>query len=521
MKNFKNMLLVLILVFFSAAKVWAADVWVNDLRTLFLSNNAIIYAINLRTFTADDKNKNGIIEEELGETSGTFLNAIDRLDEIQLMGINTLHLLPITPVGKVKALGTAGSLYSAVSFNELNPQLKDKNCKLSIEEEARKFINECHKRKIRVIFDLPSCASYDLYLKRPELFKLDKAQNPIVPADWTDVRLLDAGTNSQINMDVYKLYQDFVDMAINLEADGIRADVATIKPYEFWKKLISETRARNPQFLFMAEASPSWTKPPSEYAVFTPYNKLLEAGFDGYYGSYFNLKDWKTAGDLYSHVRFNLDLAKKYPDGKSVIGSFATHNEISPILVNGTQYAKMIIWLNATLPLNPYFVDGFPTGDDYLYFWANKKAKKTFTDDDYYFVHRGQIDIFNFSRMPRGNHYDVLQDFMLANRFKAFAKNVISQGTFTTYRTTSPSVFAYARTYDKATTVVIGNLDFKKTQNVKVFIPKISPESETIPIKILSIPKLSKGKITVNLTPGEIQVFYFSNLSPQKVKSEK
>lgn len=516
MQKFIKLLLVFILVLLSTAKAQAYDVWINDLRTIFLSNKAIIYAVNLRTFNADDKNRNGIIEEELGETSGNFLNAINRLDEMQAMGINTLHLLPITPIGRVKALGTAGSLYAAASFNELNPQLKDKNSPLSIEEQAKKFIDECHKRRIRVIFDLPSCASYDLYLKRPELFKLDKTGNPVVPADWTDVRLLDAGRDSQINMDVYKMYQNFVDMAINLEADGIRADVATIKPYDFWKKLISETRVRNPQFLFLAEASPSWTKPPSEYAVFTPYDKLLNAGFDGYYGSYFNLKDWKTAGDLYSQVKFNLDLSKKYTDGKSVLGSFATHDEISPILLNGPMYAKMIIWLNATLPLNSYYVDGFPTGDDYLYFWANKKAKKTFTDDDYYFVHRGQIDIFNFSRRPGGNHIDILQDFITANRFKDYARNLVSQGAFTTYRTNSSSVFAYSRTYDKSMVIVIGNLDFKKTQNAQIFIPKISPESATIPIKMISIPQISKGKITVELIPGEVQVLYFEELSPSK-----
>ena len=73
---------------------------------------------------------------------------------------------------------------------------------------------------------------------------------------------------------------------------------------------------------------------------------------------------------------------------------------MSPILVNGEKFSEMIIWLNATLPVNSYFVDGFDTGDNYIYMWANKEAFKTYTDDDYYFVHRGKIDIFNFSRQP-------------------------------------------------------------------------------------------------------------------------
>ena len=513
MKNIKNILIIATLTLLLSTKAWAADAWINDLRPLFLSNNAVIYAINLRTFNANDKNGNGIIEPELDEEGGTFLNAVDRLDEIRSYGINTIHVLPITPVGKTKALGTAGSLYAASSFNELNPQLKSKNSSLTINREAEIFINECHKRGIRVIVDLPSCGAYDLYLKQPTLFKLDKDQNPIVPCDWTDVRLLDAGDNSKINADVYDLYQGFVDMMVDLGADGIRADVATIKPFAFWKKLIEETRVRNPNFLFLAEASDSWREPPSADAAFTPYNKLLEAGFDGYYGSYFNLKSWKTANDLYKHVKFNIELSKKFPEGKSAIGSFATHDEVSPILTNGPQFSKMIIWLNATLPLNSYSVDGFQVGDNYLYPWANKKAPKTSTDDDYYFAHRGKMDIFNFSRKPWGQHYDIMGDFIMANKLKHFAKDTLTNGDFKPLNTSSSSVFAYSRSFNKKSIVVIGNLDFKLDQKVTVFVPKLSEKQHSMPIKMGSVPKVTNGKISTELKPGEVIVLYFEELS--------
>lgn len=511
MRELRNIVLMLFVFLFFAPKGFCITAWTNDLRSLFQSNNAIIYAINIRTFNAKDTNKNGIIEEELGEERGTFLNAIDRLDELAAYGVNTVQLLPVTPVGKVKALGTAGSLFAASSFNELNPQLKSPDRTLSLNDEMKKFVEACHKHNIRVIVDLPACGSYDLSLIRPELFKKDKNQNPVVPADWTDVRLLDAGTDAQINMDVYNLYAEFTDLMISLDVDGIRADIATIKPNSFWKKLITETRARNPQFLFLAEASPLWKKAPSEYAVFTPYDKLLDAGFDGYYGRYSELKNWKTSKDLISEIKFNIELAKKYSKSKSVIGNFATHDQISPILVNGPQFSKMIIWLNATLPINSYFVDGFPTGDDYIYPWANKKASKTFTDDDYYFAHRGQLDIFNFSRKPEGKCFDVFQDFILANKFKLAIKNVITGVDFVPLRASSSSVFAYSRNYDKESVVVIGNLDFNKTQNVVINAPKINTNLSSVPIKISNIPTISKGKISTTLAPYEVQVLYFKS----------
>lgn len=512
MGKIKKILILFLVFLFYNCKAFSANAWINDLRSVFLSNNAIIYAINIRTFNAKDKNKNGIIEEWLGEEKGNFINAIDRLDELKFSQINTVLLLPVTPVGKTKALGTAGSLYAASAFNELNPQLKSSSNNLSINDEMKKFVEECHNRNIRVIVDLPSCGAYDLYLNRPDLFMKDENQNPIIPADWTDVRLFDAGTEEMINTEVYTLYSEFIDLMLDLNIDGVRATVASIKPYSFWKQLIEKTRIREPQFLFLAESSKDIKLPPSNCTIFTPLNKLLEAGFDGYHGGYSDLKDWKTAKALYNAVEFDIKQSKKSQGNTSVIGDFATHDQISPILINGKQYSKMIVWLNTTLPLNSYYIDGFATGDEYIYPWANKKAVKTYTDDDYYFVHRGQLDIFNFSRSLYGKHPDILMDYIMANKFKSIAKDIISKGDFTTFRTSSPSIFAYARTYNEETIIVIGNLDFKKTQNAIINVPKINKNSEPIPIKLANIPKISNGKIKTILAPGEIIVFYFKSL---------
>lgn len=509
MRVFRKIFLVLFVSLFFATKAFAVTIWNNDMKSLFLANKAIIYSINVRTFNASDKNGNGIIEEELGEERGTFLNAIERLDELALLGVNTINLMPVSPVGSVKALGTAGSLYAISNFDEINPQLKSPKSKLTLNDEMKQFISECHKRNIRVIVELPSCAAYDLYLTNPDLFLKDAKQNPIVVSDWTDVRLLDAGTNEKINPDVFNLYQSFVDLMINFDVDGIVANNPSMKPYAFWNKLIHDVKVRNPEFLFLAQVSPS-TKPlPSDASVFTPFNKLLEAGFDGYYGNYFNLKNFKDAAKLMACVKSDIDISNKYAKKKSVVGNFATHDEISPILINGPQYSKMIIWLNSTLPLNSYYIDGFPTGDNYLYPLANKKASKSFTDDDYYFMHRGQLDIFNFSRRPDGKQYDIIKKFFTANNLKNNAQNIISSGDFVPLKTSSSSVFAYSRNLNKASIVVIGNLDFKNDQNVNVYIPKIISDLPSMPIDGNNIPQLFKGKIQTKLNPGEVIVLYF------------
>ena len=51
---------------------------------------------------------------------------------------------------------------------------------------------------------------------------------------------------------------------LEANVDGLRADVATMKPYIFWKELISYTRKQNSNFMFLAEASENWTEPVSE-----------------------------------------------------------------------------------------------------------------------------------------------------------------------------------------------------------------------------------------------------------------
>ena len=483
----------------------------NDLRTLFLNNQANILGINIRNFNAKDLNGNEIIDEN--EESGNFLNAIERLDEIKELGINTIHLLPITPVGKLKALGTAGSLYALADFEGINEQLVDKKSSLLPKEQVKKFISECHKRGIRVIVDLPSCGSYDLFLKKPELFIKNDKNVSIVPTDWTDVRLLNAGNNEKLNQDVLDIHKKYIDMIINLGADGIRADVATIKPSAFWVEIINYTRSKDKEFMFLAEASDSWREPPSKYAEFTPYNELLKAGFDGYYGSFFNLKDW-NANDLIEHIKFNNKLLKSYSEPKSVIMSFATHDEISPVIVHGKEFSVMIAWLEAILPYNPYSIDGFAFGDEYIYPWANNKAEYTQTDDDTYFVHRGKPDIFNFSRALKGGkkgiNKTVLENFKEAYTFRVNNIDLVTKGEFKQLKTKDDKLFAFMITQkgkNPVRIVALGNLDFKNTKdNIVIKIPKLNKSSEIEFVHGDGSLKIHRNKLYTSLTPGEIEV---------------
>ncbi|MDD3237622.1 MAG: hypothetical protein PHV37_05935 [Candidatus Gastranaerophilales bacterium] len=513
MKRFIKILLALLIISIPTKGIATPEYRGNDLRTLFLNNKAIIYGVNLRTFNAKDLNGNDIIEPEKGEESGTFLNAIQRLNELQNEGINTIHLLPITPTGKIKALGTAGSVYSMSDITSLNPQLVDKKSSMSALTQARAFVDECHARNIRVIVDLPSCGSYEMFIKNPDLFLQDKNQEPVIPADWTDVRLFKTqNDNGSLNEDLLEAHKKFINMVFTIGADGIRADVATIKPYDFWVQIIKYARSRDPEFLFLAESSDSWTEPASDKAVFTNYEKLLQAGFDGYYSSYFELKNWTSSDQLKKQVEKDMALNNAKTGKKAAIGSFATHDELSPILTS-PKLSEIMIWLNATLPLNPYYIDGFPTGDSYLYKYSNKKADVTYTDDDFYHVHRGKIDIFNFSRKPGGTNTKLQEMLNRSIRLKTKASNVISKGNFNMLNIADKQIFAYTRDYEGKGIIVIINTNLKTEKNYKITIRKLKKNADIIPVNLTNAPLLTKNTLRGKLSPGECVVFYSENFS--------
>ncbi len=487
--------------------------WTNDLRPLFINNKANIYALNLRTFGADDYNKNDIIEIELGEKKGTFINAIPKLKPLRQAGFNTIYLLPVTKVGKLKALGNAGSLYAMDAFDVLNPQLYDEtDLTPDIVSQAKKFVNEAHKLGLHVMADLPSSGSYDMSLEKPELFLKDKNGNTIIPADWTDVRIFKVYNDDKtLNKSLIEEHKKFIDLMQEIGIDGIRADVAAIKPYEFWVEIINYAREKDPAFLFLAEASPKWSNPAKDYTPYASVEELLKAGFDGYYSDWSDLSQIKTNSDLYNKINNELKLIKGFDEQKSFIANFATHDQISPAS-KGYQYWQMVNWLNAMLPLNPYTLDGFPSADTYKYLFENKKADKTYTDCNTYFVHKNQLDIFNFSRAPYSLDSDTfVKEFASAQRLRYMMLPSISQKEFKGLPATNPSIFAFMKQDRDEMLIIAGNLNPKEPVKGKIKLQNLSKDAIVMPFKMFDAPILKRGGFELNLRPYEVQVFAVKN----------
>ena len=351
----------------------------NNLRSMFQNNQAVIYAMIPRTFNAKDTNDNGLIDKN--EEPGYFTNMVERLDELKTYGINTLHWLPINPTGLLAAKGSAGSVYAPMDYLSIDPKLDDPRNPKSVYEEAKDAINECHKRGIKVMVDLPSCMSVDLYESRPDLRATDAEGKPKTPEGWEDIRMFNPWEdkdNNILNKALLDYHKKFIDMCIDLGIDGIRADVGRAKPPEFWDHLISYARSKDPEFAFLAECYTYEDASPMKNMPADRPEEALEAGFDSYYGQYHIFHMWK-AKEFHKFIEDNLKMSFDHEKGKSLIGSFATHDDKSPMSNGGPDYCMMTNVLQTTVPMtNPYIVTGYESGDRYIYDYGKKLVDKTF-----------------------------------------------------------------------------------------------------------------------------------------------
>lgn len=488
----------------------------NNLRSLFKNNEAKILMIIPRTFNAKDENGNEYIDGN--ETHGTFLNAIDRLDEVKAEGFNTFHVLPINPTGKMKAMGTAGSLYSPKDLLAIDPNLVEPNDPRSDKEQFKAFIDECHKRNIKVMIDLPSCASYDMFEEHPEWMAMESDGLAKTPQGWNDIRMFqpwkDEGKRT-LNPKLLELHKQFVDMCIDLGVDGIRADVARAKPVEFWDVLIPYSHMRDPEFGWLAE---TYTYEDASPQANMPYDRpqdSLRAGFDMIYGQYHIFHEWPDATTFMNYIKEQLDMSYSLPKGKSLIGSFATHDDISPMYHGGADYCNLTMGLQATLPmLNPYIVDGYQSGDYYSYKYENQNNPVTQTDNNEMTVHRGRLDIFNLSRKPGGNQPEIGKFMKSAFDMRDKYKDVITKGTFIQLdkeKDKNDQIIAYARHLNGKTLLVVANKNVDRSVACNVKVPTLKSTQELNNLLPSygkqSILQAHDGYLSVELGPARVHVF--------------
>lgn len=131
--------------------------WIRD---------AIIYNVFVRLTTAYDHARDGVLGTPDATSvdartlnaqgireSGTLLKTIALLGHVRALGANTLHLLPITAVGRFGNKGNLGSPYAIRNPYSLEPTLADPLLSLDVETQFRALVEACHRMGMRLIVE--------------------------------------------------------------------------------------------------------------------------------------------------------------------------------------------------------------------------------------------------------------------------------------------------------------------------------------------------------------------------------
>lgn len=121
------------------------------------SKNAIAYNLFVRAGAAWDHDADGRIRvgpsDDGWRETGTFLKAITLLPFIRSLGCNTVHLLPVTAIGRDGHKGNLGSPFAIRDPYALDENLSEPALGLGAEAEFAAFVEAAHHLGLRVVLE--------------------------------------------------------------------------------------------------------------------------------------------------------------------------------------------------------------------------------------------------------------------------------------------------------------------------------------------------------------------------------
>lgn len=194
------------------------------------TEDIVMYEINTGAFSST-KNFEGII---------------NRLDSIKALGINTIWLMPIYPVGIVNSFG---SPYCVRDYMQVNADF-------GTLYDLQTLVSEAHKRNIAVILDwVANHTSWDnAWISNTDWYSQDVYGNIISPAGttWTDVADLNYN-NADMRLAMIDAMKYWIE---NADIDGYRCDAADFVPFDFWQQAIDSLRKiEGKNLILLAEGS--------------------------------------------------------------------------------------------------------------------------------------------------------------------------------------------------------------------------------------------------------------------------
>lgn len=176
---------------------------------------------------------------------GTFKALIKDLDRIKDLGVSTIYLVPIHPIGEKERKGTLGSPYAIRDYYAINEEL-------GTLDDFKLLIQETHNKGLKLMIDivLHHTSPDSVLLKSHPAFyfyKNGKLGNKV--GDWSDIIDFD-----YTNKDLWVYMKDMLLYWAQLGVDGFRADVAPMIPIEFWNYVRTELDNFNDKIMWLSES---------------------------------------------------------------------------------------------------------------------------------------------------------------------------------------------------------------------------------------------------------------------------
>ncbi|GAA3945597.1 alpha-amylase family glycosyl hydrolase [Hymenobacter algoricola] len=222
------------------------------------ARNATVYQVNMRAFSS----------------AGTFAGVQARLDSIQALGINVLYLMPIHPVGKLRAFD---SPYAVQDYTAVNPEF-------GTLADLRALVAAAHARRMAVVLDwVSNHTAWDnpWITAHKDWYRQDAAGTILNPSPFSDVAQLNFDS-SPMRAEMIRALRYWV---FEANIDGYRFDYADNQPQEFFTQALTSLNSIGThRLLLIAEGSAN--------------RSYYQAGFGLCYGFDFvsTLKDQVFAG---------------------------------------------------------------------------------------------------------------------------------------------------------------------------------------------------------------------------------
>ncbi len=290
--------------------------------------DAVVYEVFPRAFSAQ----------------GNFKGVTAQLDRLKDLGVTVIWLMPVHPVGKLKAKGSLGSPYAVRDYDAVNPEY-------GTGEDLKQLIAAAHQRGMKVFIDIvANHTAWDSVLieKHADWYTHDAAGHIVPPnPDWVDVADLDYGKpalRKYMSGMLVRWLKDY-------ELDGFRLDYASGVPTDFWEAVRPELDRARPGLALLGESDDP---------------ALMRKAFDIDYAwdFYHAMSDALAGRAPASSVREVWQRAEaKYPQGALRLRFSDNHDQLRTTGQAGLPAAMAASAVMFTLDGAPLLYNGMEVGD--------------------------------------------------------------------------------------------------------------------------------------------------------------